>query len=244
LSYTYIQLTMASKVPDLGSNYLPAPQRKRGRTESRSPSPQLQPDAVPSKKVHHEFNYIRGLSNRERVDLVLSRLEGEHRWTIKDLIHYAVTEEPEKKYGRTAKKRARDVATAIFDDKEVTDALSRASNNLRDRQALDMAKVFQTEFRALRAEPGLGEFNPETEPHDLNISGLTSRCKELAPGLWRFMRDITKSDDNQEKRGIDSELFMICMMLAHLKAPRKNGAFHSILGIHLHFQYQRLLLRC
>ena len=147
MSYTYIQLTMASKVPDLGSNYLPAPQRKRGRTESRSPSPQLQPDAVPSKKVHHEFNYTRGLSNRERVDLVLSRLEGEHRWTIKDLIHYAVTEEPEKKYGRTAKKRARDVATAIFDDKEVTDALSRASNNLRDRQALDMAKVFQTEFR-------------------------------------------------------------------------------------------------
>lgn len=31
-----------------------------------------------------------------------------------------------------------------------------------------MAKVFQTEFGALHAEPGLGESNAEIEPHNLN----------------------------------------------------------------------------
>ncbi|KAN0067326.1 hypothetical protein V8E54_014589 [Elaphomyces granulatus] len=82
-----------------------------------------QPEIDPSKKKRHEFDYIRGLSNRERVDLVPSRLDGEHRWTIKDLMHYAVTEE-------STKKRARDIPTAIFDDKEVIDALSRAPNNM------------------------------------------------------------------------------------------------------------------
>src|SRR5467141_292280 len=128
-------------------------------------------------------------------------------------------------YGKSTKKRARDISTAIFDDKEVIDALSRASNDLRDHQILNMAKVFQTEFSELRAEPGLGEFNAEIEPQNLNISGLARRSKELAPGLWQFLQDVTKSssaNDDQEKRGINGDLFMICiMMLAHLKAPRK-----------------------
>ena len=97
---------------------------------------------------------------------MLSRLGGEHRWTIKGLIHYAVTEESEK-YGRSTKKRARDISAAIFDDKEVIDALSRVSNNLRNHQILNMAKVFQKQFLALRAEPGL---NAEIELHSLNIS--------------------------------------------------------------------------
>jgi hypothetical protein len=56
-------------------------------------------------------------------------------------------------------------------------------------------RCFKQSF-ALRAEPGLGESSPEIEPHDLNISRLTSRYKKLPPGLWQFMRDITKSDDN------------------------------------------------
>ena len=107
--------------------------------------------------------------------LIFSRLDGEHHWTIKDLIHYAVTEESEKKYGKSTKKRARDISTAIFDDKEVIDALYRASNNLRDHQILNMAKVFQTEFSELRAEPGLGKFNAEIEPQ--NLQGYGNFCK-------------------------------------------------------------------
>src|SRR6266481_8739051 len=118
---------MASKMPSLHTNFSPTLQRKRARSSprvSRSLSPQ--PEINPSKKKHHEFNYIGGLSNRERVDRVLSMLDREHR-SIKDLIHYAVTEESEKKYGKSTKKRARDISTAVFDDKEVIHALSRAS---------------------------------------------------------------------------------------------------------------------
>jgi len=164
---------MASEMPSLDTNYSPTLQRKRALSSPRVS--RSQPEIDPSKKKRHEFDYIRGLSNRERVDLVLSRLDGEHRWTIKDLIHYAVTEESEKKYGKSTKKRARDISTAIFDDKEVIDALSRASNDLRDHQILNMAKVFQTEFSELRAEPGLGKFNAEIEPQ--NLQGYGNFCK-------------------------------------------------------------------
>jgi hypothetical protein len=165
---------------------------------------------------------------------VLERLGDEHRWTIKDLIYYMVTEEPEKKFSRSAKKRARDISTAIFENKEVTDVLSHASDHLRDYKISDMAMVFQKELCRLGVEPGLGEFNVEIEPQNLNISGLASRAKDLAPGLWRFMRDIIGSSSTREDEGKKSSLFMICMMLAHLKAPRKNGCFHNLLGLHLH----------
>jgi len=131
-------------------------------------------------------------------------------YTSKSNIHYAVTEESEKKYGNSTKKRARDISTAIFDDKEVIDALSRASNNLRDHQILNMAKVFQTEFSELRAEPGLGEFNAEIEPQNLNISGLARRSKELAPGLWQFLQDVTKSSsaNDDQRREVSMVIYL------------------------------------
>jgi hypothetical protein len=102
---------------------------------------------------------------------------------IKDLIYHMVTEEPQKKYGMSTKKRARDILIAIFDEPEVVNVLSHASNHLQDCQSSNMAKVFQKELRALQSEIGLGEFNAEIEPGDLNIPGLAGRAKELAPGL-------------------------------------------------------------
>jgi hypothetical protein len=66
---------------------------------------------------------------------VLSRLDGEHRWTIKDLIHYAVTEESEKKYGKSTKKRARDISTMI--------ALEGHPSLLRARSAADFFEGHQ-----------------------------------------------------------------------------------------------------
>jgi hypothetical protein len=77
---------MASEMPSLDTNYSPTLQRKRARSSPTRVSRSQRSEIDPSKKNRHEFDYIRGLSNREWVDLVLSRLDGEHRWTIKDLI--------------------------------------------------------------------------------------------------------------------------------------------------------------
>lgn len=48
----------------------------------------------------YEFGYIGNLLIRGRADLTLSRLDGERHWMFKDLMHYAVTEESEKKCGK------------------------------------------------------------------------------------------------------------------------------------------------
>jgi hypothetical protein len=162
---------------------------------------------------------------------------GEHRWTIKDLIYHMVMEEAEKSYTASTKKRARDISKAIFDVPEVVNALRDASDHLRDHQILDMANIFEKELRAFTGEPGLGEFNAETHPQNLNIPELANRAKELAPGLWHFIQAIigsSSADNHKSRKGLDGDIFMICMMVARLNAPRKNNAFHILLGIHLH----------
>jgi hypothetical protein len=44
------------------------------------------------------------------------------------------------------------------------------------------------------------------------------------------MQDVIESPS----AGVNGDLFLICMMLAHAKAPRKHNSFHMLLGIHLH----------
>ena len=193
-----------------------------------SPSPALEPDIAAPKRSHHEFDYISGLTARERVDRVFSQLSGEHRWTIKDLIYYAATAESSKKYAMTARKQVRDISNAIFDKLEVVDALSRASDHLRDNQILNMAQLFQKE---LRKSQSLSKFNAKEDTRDLNIPGLVDQTKGLAPGLWHFLQSVIEPGPT---KGLDGALLMIFMILAYLNAPRTSNTFHILLGIHLH----------
>src|SRR4030088_285447 len=156
---------MTNRMPPSNIQESSALPRKRARRSSpprvsRSPSPE--PDIATLDQPRHGFPYLAGMSNRQRVDIVLSRMYGEHRWTIKDLIYHMVMEEAEKSYTASTKKRARDISKAIFDVPEVVNALRDASDHLRDHQILDMANIFEKELRAFTGEPGLGEFNAET----------------------------------------------------------------------------------
>src|SRR3981189_3029382 len=134
-----MELTMRNSMPTSNNEKSSTGPNKRARRSSpvrlsRPPSPE------PNSNVNipqQQFNYLSGLSNRQRVDVVLSRLYGEHRWTIKDLIYHMVMEEQERNYPASTKKRARDISKAIFDEPEVVDALSRASHHLRDHQILN-----------------------------------------------------------------------------------------------------------
>ena len=51
--------------------------------------------------------YVRGMSRRERVDMVLYELNEKHRWSIKDPVYHLVNEEPTKKYGMMCLARAK-----------------------------------------------------------------------------------------------------------------------------------------
>ena len=75
--------------------------------------------------------YVRGLSRRERVDMVLYELNEKHWWSIKDLIYHLVTAEPTKKYGMTCSARAKALSDAIYQREEVVERLARVSEDIR-----------------------------------------------------------------------------------------------------------------
>jgi hypothetical protein len=225
-----MELTTSNKMLDSTTDKSLTTLPKRTRRQ-RTPSPAPEPST--HKTPQQQFKYLRGLSNRERVDAVLSRMYGEHRWTIKDLIHYMVTEEQEKSYTASTEKRARDISKAIFDNPKVVDALSHASNHLRNLQILNMAELFRKELCSFQSQLGFGKFDAEDDPRDFNIPELVDRAKKIAPGLWHFLYCVIGSEPNAAK-DVEGAFFTTCMVLAHLNAPRKSNVFHMLLGIHLH----------
>jgi hypothetical protein len=66
-----------------------------------------------------ETHYIKGLSDRQRVDYILKNLYEEHRWAIKDLLYHMAIDNPEEKWGARTIKRAKDIPTAVFNQPEV-----------------------------------------------------------------------------------------------------------------------------
>jgi hypothetical protein len=71
------------------------------------PLPHVNDPKMPTK-------YVRGLSKRERVDMMLHELNEKHRWSIKDFVYHLVTAEPTKKYGMTCSARAKALSNAIY----------------------------------------------------------------------------------------------------------------------------------
>src|SRR5215469_9931997 len=95
--------------------------RSRGRARrslshaSCSSSPKVKP--ATSRVRRQEYRYIKGLSDRQRVDKILSDLQEEHRWTIKYLLYHMVTREPLRgqKWAVKPQKQAKDLSKAIFE---------------------------------------------------------------------------------------------------------------------------------
>src|SRR5436305_10660514 len=100
--------------PELRNSTIASRRRARRSTilhrASATPSMEKQQVVDPKKPTQ----YVRGLSKRERVDMVLYELNEKHRWSIKDLVYHLVTAEPIKKYGITCSTRAKALSDAIY----------------------------------------------------------------------------------------------------------------------------------
>jgi hypothetical protein len=163
----------------------------------------------------------------------------EHRWTIKDLLRHMVTEESEEKYYATPAKRAKDIATAVFDQPEVLTTIQRAREYTTHFLVAGITDVIKKELWRLHQDPLLGTFNIDTTPKDLDIPGIANRIEEVSPVLWEFLKMFTQSPHpgDQERQGHKSlrgTLILISASLAHLYTPRRCNGFQSSLGIHLH----------
>ena len=171
------------------------------------------------------------LSNRQKVDDILRYMREEYRWSIKDLMFYMVTEDAEVRYTATKEKRANDIAKALFEQPNVRSAIFTASTGFRDIQIDMLARSFRDEL-GLRNPGSMGQFDPNKDPRQYEIQSVIEQSKKELPSLWRFLESIVGERSSPER--LDGALFMVCEIMAHSKTPRKNNAFHILIGIHLH----------
>ena len=147
----------------LPEQYTPQIDASSGSTR-RSLSPQ-QVNATFSVRKRRVFHtnkpipYVRGLSKRERVDMVLHELFEKHRWSIKDLIYHLVTAKPEKRYGMKCSARAKTLSDAIYKQEEVVNRLSRASKDIQKVGNTELTNRLRAELQAVsKPNIGLGKF--------------------------------------------------------------------------------------
>jgi hypothetical protein len=65
------------------------------------------------------YKYIPGLSDRQRVDMVLQQLHEQHRWSLKSFHYHLVTAQPEEKHSWSTEYRARKLFEAIYEKDKV-----------------------------------------------------------------------------------------------------------------------------
>jgi hypothetical protein len=214
------------------------------RRRARQSTTPRQANATPSTGKQHvddpkkPTQYVRGLSKRERVDMVLNELNEKHRWSIKDLIYHLVTAEPTKKYGMTCSARAKTLSDAIYQREEVVERLAHVSEDIRTVGNTALAARIRTELHTVgKPGVGLGTFDPETDIATLEISTLAKRVQNAAPELWKLLVALMEQqhasgrDTSTEYQG---SMLMICSILAQARAPNTCTNLPMLLGLHLH----------
>jgi hypothetical protein len=183
--------------------------------------------------------YVKGLSKRERVDMVLNELFEKHRWSIKDLIYHLVTAEPEKKFGMKCSSRAKTLSDAIYKQEEVVQRLSRASKDIQKVGNTELINRLRAELHAVgKPDIGLGTFESEKEVDELDIPALAERVQKAAPELWALIAGLMEPPRATSSRDtlttLQGSMVMICSILAHGRTPRQCNNLPMLLGLHLH----------
>src|SRR6266516_5540933 len=115
------KMTLENSMPSSESrNSTPSPRRRaRCSPITRRAKGTTYTRKRPTDKPTTTTQYVRGLSARERVDMVLHELDRKHRWSIKDLVYYMVTAKPIKKYGMSCLARAKSLSDGIYEQEGV-----------------------------------------------------------------------------------------------------------------------------
>ncbi|KAJ5143808.1 uncharacterized protein N7515_002595 [Penicillium bovifimosum] len=191
-------------------------------------------DASTPRNEQSATRYIKSLTPRERVDMVLSDLREHHRWSMKDLIYHMVHAPPEIPYGSSEKRRARLLSQAIYGQPEVVSQLASVSKDIYTIGLSEQASRLQSELKGLDV---LGDFELYTDPEHVDVvPALATRAQSKAPELWSLLVGImTPPRGSRDTATVyPGSILMICSMLAFAFAPRKSNNFPTLLGLYLH----------
>jgi len=149
-----------------------------------------------------------------------------------------VTAEPVKPYDSSIKTRTKKLSEAIA-QKEVIEKLSQyPSNRLSEitiSSLVDRIRVEIDQFAS--TDIGLGRFDPETSPYELDIPRIYNRIQEAAPTLCKLLLAILESNHPSQRDRVQASkgpITIITVSIAYAYAPKTYDTFSVLLGVHLH----------
>jgi hypothetical protein len=251
---TKSNLTKKTTLPDLpDSNSLSRRRARRPRVVAAAPLPRPPPpSSYRSQSTQTDepaLNNNRGPqafhSERERVDSILEQLH-EHRWSFATFIKHYVTASGPSNYD-TPERRANRLWKAIFEEPEVEERLMvHGDRRLGRLHQEPLCKQIEQELEDLmrpREENGviipgrLGRFDAKEPVEKLELNTITADVQRLVPTLWSFLVALVQQRPYANSRDITpyyNKLFMVCAILANVRAPQASFRFHAALGVHLH----------
>jgi len=180
--------------------------------------------------------YVPNLDPRERVDMILANIRGQHRWSIKDFLYHAVTASSSDKNAHSETRRAKLLSQAIYEQPIVIEKLAVASKDIYTVGATDLVSRLQSELRHLINSKTLGDFQSDVDPRDVNIPTLAMRVQGEAPELWGLLANIMTPPTSLRDTSTvyQGSILMIYSILASTFAPRKSNNFPMLIGLYLH----------
>jgi hypothetical protein len=177
--------------------------------------------------------YVPNLDPRERVDMILANIRGQHRWSIKDFLYHAVTASSSDKNAHSETRRAKLLSQAIYEQPIVIEKLAVASKDIYTVGATDLVSRLQSELRHLINSKTLGDFQSDVDP---NIPTLAMRVQGEAPELWGLLSNIMTPPTSLRDTSTvyQGSILMIYSILASTFAPRKSNNFPMLIGLYLH----------
>ncbi|KAJ5143397.1 uncharacterized protein N7515_002184 [Penicillium bovifimosum] len=215
--------------------------RKRART-SPSPDKTRPPTPLHEQNEQNEqsatssgYCYMKKLTPRERVDMILAYMREHHRWSIKDLIYHMVLAPSSKMNAHSETRRAKLVSQAIYGQPEVVKQLASVSKDIYTIGASDQVSRLQSELKELGRRNILGEFEPDADPAHMDIPNLATRAQAKAPELWGLLVSImTPPKSSRDTSTVyQGSIFTILSILASAFAPRKSNNIPTLIGLYL-----------
>lgn len=240
-----------SEFPNSGS--LP---RRRARHSAVVAAP-LQPRLPPHPSYHSQgtqtddpaLHKSQGPQNhnsiREKVDSVLELLH-KYRWSFAAFIKHYVTASDPSNHDKP-ERRANRLWRAIFEEPEVEERLMLYGDRQLSRLHQEpLRQQIEEELETLTRPrdqngvtvPGrLGRFDAQEPVENLDLDTIVADVQSLAPTLWNFLVELVQQRPGVNFRDITpyyDRIFMVCAILANLRAPQASFRFHAALGIHLY----------
>src|SRR6266850_474610 len=212
-----------------------SPSLSRDDASKITPDPAaVQADTVPATHLSESVEskpsmYIAHMSNYDRFEAIRRDMWEKHRWSIGTFIHQIVNAEPVKPYDWSIKTRARKLSEVIA-PKEVFEKLSPylsdglseiAISSLVDRIRVEIDQLSSTDI-------GLGGFDPETSPHELDIPRIYNRIQGAAPALCKFLLALLEPKYPSQRDRVEASkgpITIITVSIAYAYAPKTYNNF-------------------